>query len=190
MNQATAIKPPKPVKPIPFSDPATNFNVGLNSLGETGHKAEDHIAVTNFPYKLSRCDQVVHVPVTYINNEDDYRVRHTGYVTITAHLTNLFHAKDGQKLIQSTNHSTMKSDPCHLLGARGCIKLSKDVHLRLHNMEYCLENEIQAENILYIYKEFKRCRLGDNLQPIPPQLLNALQDMCKKTKKKVGMLIL
>lgn len=184
MNRVLQPKPIPAIETIAFGNAATNQNEGLNSLGETGYTRADNIILSSYPFRVTRCDQVVHFPVTYINNEDDYRVRNKGYVTITVHLTNLFHDKDGQKLVQTTNHAQMRAEPCHLLGARGCIKLPKDKMLRLHNMDYCVENMVMAENILYVYKEFKRCRMGDSLEPIPVKLMNALTAMCHKNKDK------
>ncbi len=185
MRRVKKVKEVPIPKPIPFSNAATNKNTGVNSLGETGISANDNINLTEFPFVLTRCDQVVHFPVHYINDEDDFRVRHLGYVTISAYLTNLFNGKDGQKLVQSLEHTQMKSDPCYLKGARGCIKVTKDVNLRLHNMDYCVADDMLAENILYVYKEFKRCRLGDSLQPIPIWLLGKITQLCKKKKRNL-----
>lgn len=187
MNMPTSPNPKKP-KTVPFNEnPATNENLGINSLGETGFSKKDKIALHDFPYILNRCDQLVYVPVTFINNEDDYRVRKKGKLTISVHLTNLFYENDGQKLIQQVNNSEIKGDtPCPLPGARGCVKISGIPNQK--NMLYCVENKAQVDNIIYIYKEFKRCRLGDNLQPIPPQILKALEEMCKAKKNVVSLI--
>lgn len=174
--------PPKPTE-IAYEEAARLQSTLTNSIGETGVLPTDKINLNNFPFVLSRCDQVVHFPVEYINNEDDYRVRHRGFVTITAHFTNLFNEHDAQKLIQSTTHSRMVSSPCHLKGARGCIRVPKDSHYRLHNIDICVDSMTNAKNLLFVYRDFNRCRIGDSLLPIPVQLINSMEELCKKKNK-------
>ncbi len=164
----------KKIKTIPFSSPASKVNRNINSIGEPVLKS---VALSSFPFHVTRCDQLVLFPCNYINDEDDYRVRRKGFVAITAHYTNLFEGgKDGQKLIQQIISSSMPSDPIHITGARGCIRVHGGAKQR--NIDVCVPSLGYAQNLINVYETFARCRVGDNLAPIPPWLLKQLLQMC------------
>jgi hypothetical protein len=171
--QHVQLKKPKPVKTIAFGPAAKKVNEGINSLGETVNSS---VALNSFPFKVKRCDQIILFPATYINDEDDYRVRRKGFVAITAHYTNLFADHDGQKLIQQVVSSTMRSEPHHLLGARGCVRVPGGV--RQKNLNICTTSKNFANNLLDVYNDFARCRIGDNLAPISAAVLKELMKLC------------
>lgn len=163
----------KPVETIKFGPPARTVNKAINSLGE--HVIKD-VVLHDFPFKIERCDQILLFAATYINDEDDYRVRKEGYVAITAHYTNLFADKDGQKLIQQNISSLSRDEPHHLKGARGCIRIAGANDQK--NLNICTMSKGFATNLLTVYQDFARCRLGDNLQPISAEVLNQLMKLC------------
>jgi hypothetical protein len=162
-----------PIKTIPFGPAATKVHSNLNSLGQTVKKS---VALNKFPFKITRCDQIVLFPATYINDEDDFRVRRKGFVAITAHYTNLFADEDGQRLIQQTVSSTMRSQPHDLKGARGCIRIPGG--LRQKNLNICATSVGNARNLLNVYSDFSRCRIGDNLAPVKAAVLKKLMKSC------------
>jgi len=164
---------PKPMKTIPFGPAAKKVHKDINSLGENVDK---NVALYKFPFKITRCDQIVLFPANYINDEDDYRVRKPGFVAITAHYTNLFNAHDGQQLIEHILTSAMRAVPKHVQGARACVRVFGGV--RQKNINICTSSMKYADNILEVYDDFSRCRLGDNLQPIPAEVLRQLMRVC------------
>lgn len=169
----TVENPQTPVKTIPFGKPATTINEGINSVGEI---VSENVALNSFPFTITRCDQIVLFPCTYINDEDDYRVRRKGFAVVTAHYTNLFADEDGQKLIQQVISSTAKGEPHNLKGARGCVRVPGDNFQK--NLNICTPSMNTAKNLLEVYEQFARCRYGDNLAPIPAEMLQELLKMC------------
>jgi len=168
------LKPrPNPILTIPFGPKAKLVNDRINSLGERVNK---HVVFPGFPFRVKRCDQIVLFPATYINDEDDFRERNEGYVAITAHYTNLFADKDGQKLIQQNISTQTKRLPKLLSGARGCIRVYGGI--RQKNLNICTKSKNNANNLLEVYSDFARCRLGDNLSPIPADTLKELMKLC------------
>lgn len=184
-NGKTANKTSLPnLKPIPFNKkPADRMKNGVNSVGE---KVSRDVTLTQFPFKVTRCDQIVYFPSAYINNADDYRERKHGYVAITAHYTNLYADKDAQKLIQQVVSSQATLFPTHIFGALGCLIVGGDRNQK--PMRICTASKHNASNLIEVYKTFARCRLGDNLTPIPQEYLLKLIKMCNIdiTKLYVG----
>lgn len=167
------------VKTIPFG-PTANDTGSLNSVGEI---VKDNVTLTQFPFTISRCDQIVLFPCAYINDVHDYRVRQPGFVALTAHYTNLYADKDGQKLIQQVLNSQISLLPQLIEGAEGCVKIGGDRGQK--TMFICVDGRTNALNILEVFKQFSRCRLGDNLQPIPESQLKSIMKLCNVDKEKL-----
>jgi len=70
----------------------------------------------------------------------------------------------------------MKSEPFNLTGARGCVRVPGNSKQK--NLNICTLSLSFAKNLLNVYVDFARCRIGDNLQPIPPELLRELMRLC------------
>jgi hypothetical protein len=165
---------------IPFSDAANKVNDNINVVGD---QVDKKVTITEFPFKVSRCDQIVLYPCAYINNDDDYRVRKPGYVGMTAYYTNLYADKDGQKLIEHIIHTQMPNLPVLVPGADGCIKIHGDKGQKTMNI--CVATRANAINLLEAYKDFARCRLGDNLAPISQRNLKLLMAHCNVDKRRL-----
>lgn len=165
---------------IPFGPKANKFAHELNSVGT---KVDDSVILDSFPFKIQRCDAIVYFPCAFVNNMDDYRQRKVGFVSITAHYTNLYADKDGQKLIQQVLHSLMPNLPRLTSGAEGCIQIQGDKGQK--KMIICVPTQVNAINLLKVYEDFTRCRLGDNLTDIPPANLKALMKMCNVDKRQL-----
>ena len=179
-NGTSAAPAEKRIETIKFGPAAAHVSPELNSLGS---KVKDNVILTDFPFKIQRCDSIVYFAAAYINDFNDYRVRKPGYVSITAHYTNLYADKDGQKLIQHVLHSLMPSLPSLVSGAEGCIKIGGDKGQK--NMLICTPTTVNANNLLQVYKDFTRCRLGDNLTEIPKKHLEKLMKLCGVDKSKL-----
>ena len=177
---STGIGQVPPVKVIPFGPPAKYVDPVINSIGEIVSK---NVTLNAFPFTVTRCDQIVLFPCQYINDEDDYRVRRNGYVSITAHYTNLYAAQDGQKLIQQVLATAMTNVPSLLQGARGCVRVTGDVTQK--NLNICLDSLTNVKNILGVYNAFSRCRMGDPLTEWDPDMIRELLKLCGISKSKI-----
>jgi len=131
---------------------------------------------------ISRCDQLVLFKAKYISDMGDYRFRKDGFFTISAYYVNQFRDKDAKQLDQSVLLTESTRFPSYLRGARGCIIVSGGKHR--HDIGICLANKKQAKNILYVLEEFRKCRMGDDLKPIDPNLIRQLIKACGGKKGK------
>jgi hypothetical protein len=175
----TSDRPNMPV--IPFdTTPASKVDPNINVVGE---KVDTSVTLTDFPFKISRCDQIALFQCSFINNDNDYRVRVLGYMAITAYYTNLYADKDGQKLIQQVMHTEMTILPQLIQGADGCVLIGGDKGQK--KMRICVPSKANAVNLLDLYKDFTRCRLGDNLTAIPAKHLQNLMSLCNVDKKRL-----
>jgi len=112
------------------------------------------------------------------------QLRKDGFFTLTAYYVNQFLDKDAKKLDESVLLTESKRIPQHLKGARGCIYVDGGPHR--NDIAMCLGSKAKAQNILNVLNDFERCRLGDNLQPIPKAVLRKLIRTCMKGKGKAG----
>ena len=149
-----------------------------------GLKVDKSMVLQSFPFKVTRCDQIVLFKAKYISDMGDYRFRKDGFFTITAYYVNQFLNKDAKKLDESILLTESKRIPQHLKGARGCIYVDGGPHR--NDIAMCLGSKAKAQNILNVLNDFERCRLGDNLQPIPKEVLRKLIRTCLKGKLKAG----
>ena len=146
-----------------------------------GLKVDKSSVLDSFPFKVERCDQIVLFPAKFISDMGDYRFRKDGFFSLTAYYVNQFREKDAKKLDESILLTESKSTAQHLKGARGCIYINGGKFR--NDIAICLKNKKLAQNILNVMNEFERCRLGDNLQPIPIDLIRRLIRECGKKGK-------
>jgi len=151
-----------------------------NSLGL---KVDKSMVLEKFPFKVKRCDQMVYFKAKYISDMGDYRFRKDGFFSITAYYVNQFMDKDATKLDESILLTESKTMPQHLKGARGCVYV--DGGKFRNDIAICLKDKAQAKNVLAVLNDFRRCRMGDNLQPIPLAIIRKLIRMCGKGGKLV-----
>jgi len=114
----------------------------------------------------------------------DYRFRKDGFFTLSAYYVNQFRDKDAKQLDQSVLLTESTVVPQHLRGARGCIVVNGGKHRQ--DVAMCLANKKQAKNILYVLKEFQKCRMGDDLKPINADLIRKLIKACGKNGKFIN----
>jgi hypothetical protein len=161
-----------------FKDPSNDMLPIRNSLG---HKVKNNSNLTEFPMKVKSCDQTAFFSANYITNFKDYRLKKIGYFQINAHSATLFDDKDSQKLIHQVLWGNVKKKPSYLNGALGCIII--DSGESIANISICFESKSTAENLLRVIEDFFRCRMGDNLQPIPKKLYRRLKQVCGENGK-------
>jgi len=141
-------------------DPAKAKGVVLNSLGQriTPLKGEAEITLREWPFKLSRCDQIVTFKAHYISDMGDYRHRDEGWFTITAYFANLFKDNNSEKLIRSVLLSESLVQPSHLRGTGRCVIVRSGFGDK--DLTICLKDKKQEDNILRIFAYFFKCRGG------------------------------
>jgi hypothetical protein len=178
----TCLKPLNITK-IPFGPSANTTRSMINGLGNT---VKTDILLKAFPFEITRCDQMVNFPGAFINDQDDYRVRKKAFVSITAHYTNLYADKDGQKLIQHVVHTQVTAMPTLISGAEGCITVGHEKHQRHQkDMKLCTRSLANANNLLKVYQSFSRCRMGDSLTHIKHKNIKKLMELCKVDEKSL-----
>lgn len=149
-----------------------------------GLKVDKSVILNKFPFLITRCDQLVLFKAKYISDMGDYRFRKDGFFTISAYYVNQFRDKDAKKLDQSVLLTESTRRAGHLRGARGCVVVNGGRHRQ--DIAMCLANKKQANNILMVLREFEKCRMGDDLQPISADLIRKLIRACGKNGKFVN----
>jgi hypothetical protein len=130
-----------------------------NSLG---FEVKADTVVSNFPFKVERCDQIVMFKGKLIPDHDDYTKRRDVLFTITAYHLNAFSEKNPDKLLQSILFTRGKTLPQPVKGARGCIYI--DGGKAVHPMILCGEDEKIGNSILNSVNKFAGCRGGQQDQ--------------------------
>jgi hypothetical protein len=161
--------------------PSDNLLPTRNSLG---YKMRKNSILTDFPMKVKSCDQIAFFPAEYITDLDDVRLRKNGYFAVNAHSVSIYDEKDSNKLIHHVLWSNSKKKPSHLNGAKGCILI--DSASPNADISICFNSKDKAKNILNVIKDFYKCRMGDNLQPIPLDLIRQLLQLCGANGKIIS----
>jgi hypothetical protein len=126
------------------------------SINSLGAKVKGQSLLTEFPFLIQSCDQIVAFKGQLIPDDEDYTKRQEAFFTITAYYVNAFNDASADTLLQSLTLSEMTTLPKDLRGARGCISLNgaKSGHPLL----ICLSNTKESDNILAVLKHFSDCR--------------------------------
>lgn len=125
-----------------------------NALGYVGDAK--NFTVIARPYKVTRCDQVVLVPVKRIKNFDDYCQKDDAFLTMSVYMVNILKTKDPKSLITSMLYTNADRRPSILGGAPGCVDFSG----RGARVAVCLGSNDEAKEILEAYEEFWNCQMG------------------------------
>jgi hypothetical protein len=155
---------------------ADGLNPNINGLG---HVVKKKSLLTKFPMTVKSCDEIAIFQAKYITDLKDYKLRADGWFSISAYTANIYKDKDANQLIQSVDISNLKTQPHHLMGARGCIILPGGIT----DMTICMGDKGMADNLLIVIDSFYRCRRGDNLEVIPDDLIKKLIKYCAAIKK-------
>lgn len=133
--------------------------IKLNSIGQqVALTGAAQIILDKFPFKPSRCDQIVKFKAKYIPDMGEYRNRADAWFTLTAHYANMFQNNDANKLLGSILLTDAKVLPGHLRGTGHCVVVragfgDKDITI-------CLPNVQMEKNILSVISFFQGCRGG------------------------------
>jgi len=165
-----------------------------NSLG---FEVKADTVITQYPFKVERCDQIVLFKGKLIPDHEDYTKRREAVFTITAYHVNVFSEKNPDKLIQSVLFKDGKTSAQVPRGARGCIRVDSGKHL--HPLILCGDDEKNGNAILKAVNKFSECRGGllEKKDEIDISLLKKLLRACgmncgftdpKKLKAKIEQL--
>lgn len=149
-----------------------------------GQKMKKNSILTKFPMKVKSCDQIAFFSAKYITDFADYRERKTGYFAINAHSAALYKDKDAKKLIHQVLWANVKRKPSHLSGGKGCITI--DGGSTVADISACFDSKATAKNLLKVINSFYKCRMGDNLKPLPKKLFRKLKQVCGKNGKIIS----
>lgn len=161
--------------------PANNMLPIRNALGQNMKK---NSILTTFPMKVKSCDQIAIFSAKYITDFGDYRLRKVGWFAINAHSASIYKDKDANQLIHHVLWANVKKTPAHLMGGRGCITI--DGGSDVADISACFPVKKRAENLLRVIKDFYKCRMGDNLQPLPKNIVRKLIQTCGKNGKIIS----
>lgn len=166
-------------KVIHGSDGTNVYTGKKNASNALGYVGGDLFSITSFPVKLRRCDQVILLPVERLTDWNDYCKKTKGYFSLSVYMANMFETKDSGKLIESISLDKA-SIPMIVPGAPNCIQLDGP---NMKRIGVCFKTKDETKEIMTAYKDFMRCRLGDNLKGFSPQVLDRLLKLACMGKK-------
>ncbi len=147
------------------SDGTNVFQGQSNSSNALGHVGPNNFSISQAPYVVKSCDQVLLIPVQRIVDFNDYCKKQDGFFTMSVYMVNLFEAKDSNKLLESITLDKITTVPRTLAGAPGCIDfLSGNKRIAV-----CLKGDELVQQVIQAYQSFLRCRMGDNLKVMSMQ---------------------
>jgi hypothetical protein len=151
---------------IPMTTPATSIlressgtnvfpgkNNASNAVGQVGPST---FAITNPPYQLGSCDQVLLIESQRIINMRDYSKREKVFFTFSMYLINVFQEKNADKLIDSLGMDKINTLPYVMQGAPTCVNFPGDKK----NIAMCFDKEEYTGEIIQVYKDLLDCRKG------------------------------
>jgi hypothetical protein len=133
-------------------------NSPANSLGQQLIDSQ----ITQPPYKLKRCDQVVLVKGHRFLDYNDYGNRKPSFFQIGIYVVNIFEGDSTDNLIDSINQEGLSKLPKFIMGTGTCIDIYSDSIGKRYPL--CLENTDVMKQIQQVFEDFMRCRSGDDLQ--------------------------
>jgi len=134
----------------------------LNSVGRKIYVTNSSLIVlTQFPFQITRCDQIVSFNASFIPDLTEYRSRASGNFTLTAHYANLFQTAPSL-LLRSILMSESKIEPRILEGTGNCIMIFSNSGPS-GNIPICLDDPTQLANILDVLRIFSECRGGNSI---------------------------
>lgn len=161
-NESESDRKPKKGKQTPKKGKRTGpIRYETNALGrEFEMKESPRFEVLKYPYKVTRCDQIVKLKADFITDMGDYRRRAPGYFTITSHFVNLFRDKGYKNLLRSILSTTSPMAPGHIRGAKGCVLVRSPINGD-KDITICLNTAEQEEKLQNVFEFFRSCARGD-----------------------------
>lgn len=130
-----------------------------NSSNALGLVGPSNYSISQTPYIVKRCDQVLLIPAERITDYKNYCKKESAFFTMSIYMINVFESQDSNKLLQSIPLDKITNMPTHLTGAPGCI----DFQAEDNRISICVKTDELVDQLIEAYMAFSRCRKGDNL---------------------------
>lgn len=147
----------------------------LNSTDAAGLVGTFNFSITQPPYKVERCDQVLLLKGKRLNLTD-YCVKSEGFMTLSIYMANLFESEDSNKLVESIPMDQITTVPTGLSGTLTCLKFSG----KTKSFGFCYETVDILKQVIEAFEYFHRCRT--NGIPDVPNVLKILLEACDVNK--------
>lgn len=179
VNNTNATAAATAFKKKPLAEGSNVFVGHRNSSNALGYVGPHNFSITAFPIKVRRCDQIILLSVNRITEWNDYCKKSKGFFTMSVYMVNMFENKDGGKLVESISLDKA-SMPMVVPGAPNCIHFDGP---NLKRIGTCFDTKDQVDDILGAYKDFLRCRMGDNLKGLSMTVMDRLLKLACTGKK-------
>jgi len=127
-----------------------------------------NFSISQPPYKVERCDQVLLLPGKKLNLKD-YCSKEDAFMTLSIYMANLFLSKDSNKLIESIPMDQITVMPSRMPGAPTCAQYQT----RFKSFAFCYETEEILDQVIEAYHEFFSCRKKVGAKPVSKVLVEA-----------------
>lgn len=141
--------------------------------------------MTEYPYTVTRCDQILRFKAKFLPDMGEYRTREVGYFTMTSYYVNLFTDDKFDKLLRSILMTEVTVAPYHVRGAKACVLITSPPYGD-KDITICMETNEEMSNILTVLRTFFDCRGGDKLNKIDKAKLAEMLIKCGGTGKFVN----
>ena len=152
------------------------FTAGkLNSTDAAGIVGSLIFSLTEAPYKVERCDQVLLIKGKKLNLTD-YCIKTDAFMTLSIYMANLFETPDSNKLVESVSLDKMTNIPTALPGTLTRTQFSG----KNKSFGFCYETVNILKQVIEAYEYFYRCRKDGTGES--PNILKLLLEACDVNK--------
>lgn len=156
------------------------------STNATGKLVEDKWIITQAPYKLKRCDQVLLIEGFSIPSynaklpqKKNYAERVGNFYTLSAYMINSFTQKNGKTINGHILLEDLRDIPSPIYGAPLCLVFNvkpSSGNFQQQPMTMCMNSKDEVQQIIEVYMDLLKCRIGDNLKNVDPDTLHLIFD--------------
>ena len=146
---------------------------GTNVIGSNGDKSR----IEGGPFKITSCDQILAFEADTLDDVKDFKIKSKRYFTVSMYAVVQFKEKDPSKFESFINVNALQFVPDIIRGSVSCIKF-KSID---SNIYICLKNKNEANSFLDAWKNFTKCRAGNNLSKPIEKPIDKLKGVLSKT---------
>lgn len=146
------------------SDGTLACESGKKATNAVGHLGPKNYAITKSPFKVFTCDQVLLIEGTTFIDPNNYLYRKSAFFTLSAYVINHFDKKNPDNLRTSILADDITEVPSAVFGAPDCVSFVDNKTMK--KIDMCFANPGLAQQIIYAYHTFMKCRMGDSLKKI------------------------
>lgn len=162
-SSSSSSAPPSDSSSVPSDGTGACISDGksTNAVGQIGPK---QFAITKTPYKLFSCDQVLIIEGQTFINPKDYQKRKPAIFTLSVYMLNQFDSKDNKTMKNHMLLENITNLPDNIFGAPSCVEFIDAKSLKKINI--CLNSKQDADDLIEVFMDFMKCRMGDSLKNI------------------------